>query len=175
MFSRILSNLSQIATRLTPHAFRTLAIMHTISRADFAAYPTITAGAGVPSVAQPSGSIYFRTDGTLSGLVYVRYADAWHVLSVLAGGVAYRAVGSGGSIAETDHYLLVTATQTLALPTPTAGKELRIKAATGVTVTLTRSSSGVQALDGSMVSSTTISPLEGAAFVGTGSVWLRFP
>jgi tellurite resistance-related uncharacterized protein len=177
MFSRILNNLGNLTSKLYPHAFRTLAIMHTTSRGDAESYPTLTAGAGVPDEAQPPGSMYFRTDGSLGSLVYVRYGGAWHVLSVLAGGVKFRAVGSGGSITEVDHYLFVTATQTLALPTPTAGKELKIKADAGVTVTLTltRSSSGVQDYTGSMVSSTQVLPNEGVTLVGTGSVWVRFP
>jgi hypothetical protein len=34
-------------------------------------------GSGVPAMSAPTGSVYFRTDGTASNTLYVREAGAW--------------------------------------------------------------------------------------------------
>ena len=39
--------------------------------------PTVTSGTGVPSVAEPDGSIYLRMDGAVTTSLYVRVSGAW--------------------------------------------------------------------------------------------------
>jgi hypothetical protein len=40
--------------------------------------PTITAGSGTPSAAEPNGSIYFRTDGANADqAIYARIGGSW--------------------------------------------------------------------------------------------------
>ena len=41
------------------------------------ASPTITSGAGVPTAAEPDGSLYLRTNGGASTTLYVRHTGAW--------------------------------------------------------------------------------------------------
>jgi len=43
-----------------------------------ASVPTITSGSGVPSAAEPNGSLYLRTDGSTAALVlYSRISGTW--------------------------------------------------------------------------------------------------
>ena len=69
---------------------------------DPAAAPTITAGSGVPDAAEPNGSIYCRTNGT----IYLRQADAWSALTgssltTVIGAAATTKTIAAGSIAIT--------------------------------------------------------------------------
>lgn len=176
MASRILTTLAVIATYIQPVAYRVLAIMNEERREDFADWATITSGTGAPTEAQPTGSIYLRIDGGLGTLIYVRFSGAWYTLSALisySGG--YREITGADTIGANDSDLYCSATVSLALPTPTAGRQIGFKAGAGATITLTRASSGVQDDAGAMQNSVNIVPLEGRRYIGTGSVWLQFP
>ncbi len=39
--------------------------------------PVVTQGAGVPTAAQPAGSLYLRTDGGAGSTLYVREGAVW--------------------------------------------------------------------------------------------------
>ena len=81
------------------------------------------------------------------------------------------------TIASDDVVLEITATGSLALPTPTAGRKLIFKAtkASGAILTLTRASSGVEDYDGALKNSTSLIAGEGRTYRGNGSVWQIFP
>jgi|688.fasta_scaffold02225_37 hypothetical protein len=74
MASRLLSALGQAVLYVAAHAFRVVAIATDEDSSTFATWPTITAGSGAPSEAQPDGSIYLRTS---NGALYNRVGGAW--------------------------------------------------------------------------------------------------
>ena len=52
--------------------------VRTSATEDDASSPTITAGAGAPSAAEPNGSVYLRTDAsTAAESVYCRIGGSW--------------------------------------------------------------------------------------------------
>ena len=52
--------------------------VRTSATEDDASSPTITAGAGAPSAAEPNGSVYLRTDSsTAAESVYSRIGGSW--------------------------------------------------------------------------------------------------
>lgn len=52
--------------------------VRTSATEDDASSPTITAGAGAPSAAEPNGSVYLRTDAsTAAESVYSRIGGSW--------------------------------------------------------------------------------------------------
>ena len=52
--------------------------VRTSATEDDASSPTITAGAGAPSAAEPTGSVYLRTDAsTAAESVYSRIGGSW--------------------------------------------------------------------------------------------------
>ena len=130
---------------------------------------SIRYGSAVPVDLEADGALVILEDGRF----YLRSGGAW-VLLPIGTGDSYRIISSfPATIASDDICLEVTATGSLALPTPTAGRKLIFKAF-GATLTLTRASSGVEDYSGSMVSSTSLVPGESVAFRGNGSVWRRF-
>jgi hypothetical protein len=123
-----------------------------------------------PTDPEPNDTLVILTDGR----IYLRSGGAWSLLPVGGGGDAYRIISSfPATITSDDTCLEVTATGSLALPTPTSGRKLIFKAV-GATLTLTRSSGGVEDYTGSMVDSTILVPGESVALRGNGSVWRRF-
>lgn len=88
MASRLLSSLGQAVLFIAAHAFRVVAIATDEDSATFASWPTITAGSAAPSEAQPNGSVYFRTNGTIYSMVssaWVALVGTDSELSALAG------------------------------------------------------------------------------------------
>jgi hypothetical protein len=73
MASRLLTVLGMALSYVQPVAYRAVAIMTDEDSSTFATWPTITSGSGVPSEAQPNGSVYFRTNG----VIYRRVGGAW--------------------------------------------------------------------------------------------------
>jgi hypothetical protein len=88
MASRLLSSLGQAVLFIAAHAFRVVAIATDEDSSTFASWPTITAGSAAPSEAQPNGSVYFRTNGTIYSMVssaWVALVGTDSELSALAG------------------------------------------------------------------------------------------
>lgn len=58
-------------------AATSVGVRQTATTAD-ASVPTITSGSGVPSAAEPNGSIYLRTDASTAALsIYSRIGGSW--------------------------------------------------------------------------------------------------
>jgi hypothetical protein len=134
---------------------------------------SIRYGSVVPTDLEVDGALVILTDGRR----YLMIAGVWTLLPASSGGPSlepYRIISSfPATIASGDTCFEVTASGTLALPTPTSGRKLIFKVV-GATLTLTRSSSGVEDYTGSMANSTILVPGESVAFRGNGSVWRRF-
>ena len=130
---------------------------------------SIRYGSAVPVDLEADGALVILEDGRF----YLRSGGAWNLLPIGTGD-SYRIISSfPATIASGDTCLEVTATGSLALPTPTSGRKLIFKAV-GATLTLTRASSGVEDYTGSMANSTILVPGESVVFRGNGSVWRRF-
>lgn len=89
------------------NAFRKLVIWLSAAVSTIATSPTITAGTGVPTAAEPNGSVYHRTNGQF----YLRVAGAW----VLATGGYFMSAEQTGTGAAQDvaHGLAVAPTKVL--------------------------------------------------------------
>jgi len=134
---------------------------------------SIRYGAVPPVELEADGSLVILTDGR----VYLRSGGAWTLLPAPPSGPVvepYRIISSfPDAIASDDTCLEVTASGTLALPTPTSGRKLVFKSV-GAGLQLTRSSSGVEDYDGVKKNSTSLVSGESVCFRGNGSAWLRF-
>lgn len=113
MASRLLTALGQALAYVAPHAFRVLAVMTDEDSATFATWPTITAGSAAPTEAQPNGSIYFRTNGT----IYVMIASTW---TAVAGASAAALAALGALTPAADRVPYFTSASAAALATFTA-------------------------------------------------------
>lgn len=56
-------------------------IVRTAAKSNLFTDPTISAGTGVPTLAEPNGSVWQRTDGTVGASFYQRVAGAWKALA----------------------------------------------------------------------------------------------
>jgi len=102
-------------------------------------------------------------------------AACLEALGISGGGASdtFRIVTSfPATVASDDVVLLVTATGTIALPTPTAGRKLVFRARGG-DLTLTHSS--VETFSGGLDTSLSLLDGYGVTLRGDGSRWLIFP
>lgn len=159
MASRLLSTLGQALLYVQAHAFRVLAIATEEDSATYAAWPTLTSGSGAPSEAQPDGSVYLRTVGTINTTFYVRVSSAW----VAIVGTDAEIAALAGLTSAADRVPYFTGSGTAALATFNALGRSLVGAASEAAA---RSALALDTLDNAVFAQVT------AAFVGnlTGNV-----
>lgn len=153
-------------------AVRFLILNSSGRQVDLSAAPRILTGADAPtSTAYPAGSLYLRTNGG----IYAYNGSAWlPLLEERSGG--FREISSlPATVAAADEAILVTATGTLALPAPSAGRRRLSIRARGGAVTLTPASGQIEDFTGALGSSLVLSDGSGACLRSTDSAWIIFP
>lgn len=104
--------------------------------------PTITSGTGAPATTPPNGSLYLRTDGSASTMIYERAAGVWQPIQVSLGApvvVTERTITANYTVdaSGSDYLILCNAAGaiTVTLPAPTTGREVVIKDISGAAST----------------------------------------
>lgn len=100
-----------------------------------------------------------------------------NIEAIAVGGETFRIVSAfPATVASDDVILLVTASGSIPLPTPTAGRKLVIKSRASGDVTLTPSSGQIEQFDGTLDSALVLSAAGDAACIrGDGSNWYLYP
>lgn len=85
MAATLISRIADVASNFKAKAIAVSAIVLApggAARGDVTTFPTVSAGAGLPSVAAPNGSLYLQTDGTDgTDSIHMRIAGSWVALA----------------------------------------------------------------------------------------------